>query len=66
MRKYFVLSNEIGTILAVYGSALHNTARERGQELKSQCGARVALHDVTGNKPSVYGTISMKGAIEWL
>ena len=65
-RSWFVLSNENGTVLATYGSALRSMAVDKGHEIKRDCGARVALHWITGARPSVGGSISMKGQITWL
>jgi len=66
MHTWYVLSNKEGTILGVYGSALEDMARDRGREIASQTGCFVALHTITGNRPSVHGTISMRGAHEYL
>jgi hypothetical protein len=62
---WHVLSNTEGTILAVYGSALLSEAEAKAHEVANQTGCKVALHSVTGNRPHVYGSVSMKGAIKW-
>jgi hypothetical protein len=64
--NWHVLSNDTGTILAVYGSALERMAREHGAEIATGSGCKVALHKIQGNRPSVYGSISMIGNKEWL
>lgn len=69
MKKFtwYVVSNEVGGILAVYGSALGSEANAKAHEINNQTGARVALHYITGKrgKPVVGGAISMKGNIVW-
>lgn len=60
--QWYVLSNEIGTILAVYGSALSDMAVSQGEKLATEFPqSAIYLHNVTGNRPSVGGTISMLG-----
>ncbi len=63
--SWFVVSNEVGTILAVYGAALQAEARQKATDIYVDHGCPVALHVVTGNRPRVFGSISMKGSVEW-
>lgn len=63
---WYVLSNEVGTILAVYGSALESEAVARGKDIANQTACKVALHFIGGKRPGVGGSISMRGDIRWL
>jgi hypothetical protein len=58
---YYVLSNEVGTILAVYGSALLSMAQDKAATIERQTGCKVILHSIISNRPVVGGSISMKG-----
>jgi len=60
---WYVISNDIGTILAVYGNALGDEAREKAKDIAAQHGP-VFLHHVLANRPHVGGSISMTGTIE--
>ncbi len=63
---WIVLSNEVGTVLAVYGSALETIATHKGKEIRERTGCAVAMHKGTGTRPQVNQSISMRGAHEWL
>lgn len=61
MHTWHVLSNEVGTILAVYGSALLADAQEKARSIEHQTGCFVYRHTITGNRPRVGGSIGMTG-----
>lgn len=64
--EWYILSNDTGTILGVYGSALGDMARKRGQDIAEDTGCPMALHFIfNSKKPSVGMSISMKGNLEW-
>jgi hypothetical protein len=60
MHTWHVVSNEVGTILAVYGSALLSEAQEKARVIERQTGCATYLHSIVGDRPSVGGSISMK------
>lgn len=67
MITYYVLSNEDGVILGVYGSAIADMARENGGKIARQTACKVALHCVSlARRPHVGESVSMRGAHEWL
>jgi hypothetical protein len=60
---WIVLSNEEGTVLGVYGSALESMARTKGAEIKVETSARVALHlGVSTTKPQVLRMHPVQGS----
>jgi len=61
LARWFVLSNEEGHILAVYGSALRSEADAKQTEIAKQTACRVFFHDILGPRPRVGQTISMVG-----
>ena len=64
---WYILSNETGAILAVYGAALESEARAKGAKIAADTGCKVALHYVwLGSRPRVGLAISMRGTLEWL
>lgn len=62
---YHAVSNEIGTVLAVYGEALLSEAQENARAIESSTGCRTYLHSVKvsdyRDRPSVGQSISMAG-----
>lgn len=63
---WFVVSNEEGTVLAVYGGALLSEAQETCRRIARQTGCRTVLHSgiwAYPDRPHVGQTISMKGAV---
>lgn len=64
--EYHVVSNEVGTILAVYGAALLSEAQEKARVIERTTGCKTWLHNVGvsdyRNRPRVNQTISMKNA----
>lgn len=62
---YHVISNEIGTVLAVYGEALLNEAQGKARSIGDASGCKTYLHHIKvssyKDKPRVGQTISMKG-----
>ncbi len=71
---YHVVSNDVGTILAVYGEALEQMARDFADAMVRSHGP-VVLHTIScpdhpGQKPRVGYSISMKGTVgfgfEWI
>lgn len=64
MLQWYVVSNEVGIILAVYGSALEDMALSKCKELADAFPeSGIYLHNIVGNRPSVGGSISMKGQV---
>lgn len=61
---WHVVSDEVGTVLAVYGSALLDDANKKGCEIIRSTGAATYLHSIRcSTRPSVGQSISMKGAV---
>lgn len=60
----YVLSNELGTVLATYGSALQDMATTRAREIATETGCRVALHFISC-RPAIGASISMRGTLTW-
>lgn len=64
---FYVLSNDVGTVLGVYGSAVVDHARERARKLVHEFARPIYLHCVLAtycDRPRVGQSISMKGQIE--
>lgn len=61
--KWFVLTNDLGYILAVYGSALGQSAYQKAAELHIDYGSAIYLHNVLCDKrPCVGQSMSMRNA----
>ena len=62
---YHVVSNEVGTVLAVYGSALLNDAQQKAASIEHSTGCKTYLHKVGVTdytlRPRVGCSISMDG-----
>lgn len=61
----YVLSNELGCVLATYGSALRDMAVDQAKLIVQQTGAKVAMHYVIAPRPPIGSSISMSGIVEW-
>jgi hypothetical protein len=58
--RWYVLSNEVGTILGVYGEALRDMAEDRAKKLRQEFPfARVDLNLVETARPSVGQNLSV-------
>jgi hypothetical protein len=62
MHEWHVLSNDAGTVLAVYGGALLSMAQEKAREIEHATGCPVYRHTIMGTRPHVGSSISMAGA----
>lgn len=51
MGTWIVLSNEVGVILVVYGSAAETFATHEGKAIRERTGCCVAMHKIVGPKP---------------
>ena len=59
---WYVLSNENGEILAVYGSALETMAKACADQIKQDTGIEPYWHHIfCANRPKIGQSISMKG-----
>ena len=52
-RTSHVVSNEVGTILGVYGSALLAEAQELARRIEYESGCPTYLHSVVGPRPTI-------------
>lgn len=64
MHTWHVVSNEVGTILGVYGEALLSEAQESARRISYESGCRTYLHHVFCDRPHVGGSISMANAAQ--
>ncbi len=63
---WYILSNDVGTILAVYGAAFERVAHARARNMASASGNPVAVHyGWLSDRPQVGCSISMRGPITW-
>ena len=62
--SWFVLSDEVGTILGVYESALLDMAKERAEKIIQETACPVYLHHIVGDRPKVGNSIGMKNVKE--
>ena len=62
---YHAVSNEVGTILGVYGEALLSEAQEKARSIEASSGCKTYLHSVKvvdyKGRPRVGQSISMAG-----
>ena len=58
---WHVVSNEVGTILSVWGEALLADAQRAAKAIQEKTGCATYLHHIKGDRPHVGQSISMKG-----